>query len=104
MYHDDIIDEIFNKLSGKKIKQYEYKDRRLHGEVDILSFYNNNLYIFEVKTTNKRKHKQKALEQLLKDYDYFSKIYDPDKTYMFYSYSFKDSYKIELVGILDRNH
>jgi len=98
MKHDDIINEIYSKLLGEKLYNYEYSIGKKHGECDLFSYYNDNLYIFEVKTTNNKKHRQKALEQLERDYKYFSNYYPFKRCWLFYVYSHGCSYRIELIN------
>ena len=104
MKHDEIIDDIFSKLKGKKLYKIEYEYKKLKGECDILSYFNNKLYLYEVKSTDKQSNRNKALEQLIKDYIYFSNYYIYDKAYLFYIHSYKKSYKVELIGVINYDY
>ena len=118
MKHNKIIDDLFEKLSECKSledileKETEYdikiKHELKHGEVDLLYLKTdyNKAYLFEVKTTDTYKSRQKALHQLYKDIKYIKQNYHFNgDVFLFYVHSkkhYKNKYKIEFIEKIKR--
>lgn len=108
MKHDDIIDDIVDKLLiANRMdfvdKNCEYhviiNDKDICGEYDISAYnYDNKAgYVMEIKTTDTPYNRRKALQQLDKDVEYMKQNYVVNNVYCFYGYSLGSSYNIEFI-------
>ena len=105
--HDNIVDSLEQRLKNSNThysqitKEENYTTYRgKAGEVDDYAIFrsqcNKYLLLFEVKTTDNHKNRCKAHQQLLKDRAYYSKLYNVDRTFLFYVHSIPktNEYKI----------
>jgi hypothetical protein len=106
MKHDKIIDDIIDRLypthckdNLESCKKYELNHRMkpLEGECDFYLINNKYAYAVEVKTTDSKKHRKKAIEQLNKDIQYLRQYHDCERIFCFYAYSTKQGYNVELI-------
>jgi len=107
--HDAIIDTLEARLLNSSTeylivtKNDEYYNiyKRHYGECDLYAIAfagkNKHLLCFEVKTMAGNESKQKALKQLDKDVDYYSKVHHTTSAIKFYVYGHGDRYFIERI-------
>jgi hypothetical protein len=108
--HDLIILSLEKRLSEsfvgyskiQKEDKYYNSEHVCLGECDLYALYysgtNQYLLCFEVKANHKHTNKQKAVHQLFRDVDHYSKIYHPDRVFKFYVHSEgNDHYKVNWV-------
>ena len=95
--HDDMIDEMANRIGGFQLKEHVYKLSNNGvaegGEADLISInppgttYRNQVaYAFEVKTTDKPKCRRKAMHQLERDVEYIHREFGIKRVFRFYVY------------------
>jgi Holliday junction resolvase-like predicted endonuclease len=94
--HDKIISDLERRLIGyghETRSCIEYRVNREVGEIDLfgISYKYNTIFSIEVKTTDKRKNRRKAKQQLTKDVKYLSRLYPTMDIISFYAYSAKNN-------------
>lgn len=94
MNHDDIIEDIVNRLyyhhSEAEINHNQkFKYGRVYGECDASMIDKELLYVIEVKSRDTAKSRYKAKEQLKKDIEYYTSLYNISQIWAFYAYSDK---------------
>lgn len=110
MTHDEIIEDIVNRLYKRHVndkigckEEYvlQYKPKLVEGECDLYLINHHYAYAVEVKITNTKKHKAKAIEQLDKDAKYLKQHYNCNRMFCFFAYTSNNhktkSYDVELV-------
>ena len=94
--HDLIIADLERKLRDSDryalvLANIEYRVNRHYGECDLFGIRRDHdaAFVFEVKTTNSSKSRNKAYHQIDKDIDYIWEHYSPTRVYGFYVYGVK---------------
>jgi hypothetical protein len=88
--HDGIIRSLEKRLSTSPInydgiiKTVEYDIGRRHGECDLAAWVDSTLLLFEVKSTDSKKSRMKAMHQLDRDAKYFNSFRKYSTIYKFY--------------------
>ena len=90
--HGKGIESIIDRLNKSPIKystiydnlDYGANGDSTKGEFDVIAFYKRNILIFEVKSTDNEKSREKAYNQLARGKDFLSK--KADRIYTFYCY------------------
>ena len=90
LVHDQIVGELEKKLqhsSRSILKEHEYKYNGDH-EADLLVFANSRKYAYaiEVKTTNHKKARKKAISQLEANEAYINGRFKIKRIYKLYAY------------------
>jgi len=89
--HDRIIADLERRLRRSDkyaliLANIEYKVNHHYGECDLFGIRRdiNAAFVFEVKTTDSSKARNKAYHQIDKDIDYIWENYSPERMYGFY--------------------
>lgn len=94
MRHEQILDRLEQRIAKLCIyhdreSQYVTENGK-QGEYDLMGMTKyQEIMIFEVKTNDTDTNRQKAEQQLIKDYEHFRETYDTNKIKLFYAYSDK---------------
>jgi hypothetical protein len=98
---DRLLDSLMDYNIIKKEQIYYDTNTLCNGECDLyaVSSYGKNKYLlcFEVKTYDDSDNREKALKQLSKDINYYSKIFKPTRIFAFYAYGLGHRYFIERI-------
>ena len=109
--HDQTIDYLIEQhVTRKSVWEREVHLSQCAYECDLYIFNNNNLNIYEIKTTDGKKQRKKAYQQLKHDIIYVPKRLQKvgiseeeiNKIYTFYVHDYNtDRYKEELIEIIN---